>query len=175
MKICYFPGRETSYSRTRTILKGMREAGIEVFDCSCRTRSFFRYIAGFCKFLSHKKKCDLIFVGFLGHFLMPIVKLFTRKKVIFDAFVSVHQTMVFDRKAFQPNSIPAKLSRYIDRFSCDLADMVFLDTGEHIEYFVREYELDRGKFHKLPASADDSVMLPRPGGENKDFTVKDEK
>ena len=171
MKVCYLPGRESSYSRTRVILKGMKDAGIEVLDCSCRRRSFFRYIAGFWKFLLYKNRSDVIFVGFFGHFLVPVVKLFTGKKIIFDAFVSVYQTMVFDRKIFKPGGFFAKLARFIDRQSCKLADKVFLDTEQHIEYFAGEYNISRDKFCKLSASADDSVMYPRPDIEGEEFVV----
>ena len=171
LKICYFPGRESSYSRTRVILKGMKDAGVEVLDCSYPERKFFRYIAGFWKFLLYKGKSDIVFIGFFGHFIMPVVKLFTGKKIIFDAFVSVYQTMVFDRKVFRPGTFPARLARLIDRVSCRLADAVILDTDQHIEYFVREYNLKRDRFYRIPASADDSVMFPRPGTDDGDFTV----
>lgn len=149
----------------------MRKAGIEVFDCSCSKKYHLRYIITFFKFLKCKNKCDLIFVGFLGHFIIPLVKMFTRKKVLFDAFVSVYQTMCFDRKAFDPGGFPCELARFIDRLSCRLADKVFLDTEQHIEYFVREYKLNRDKLYRLPASADDSVMFPRRETENEKFIV----
>lgn len=162
MKICYLPGRESSYSRTRVFLKGMRDAGVEVFDCSYPEKKFLRYIIGFWRFLINKGKSDVIIVGFMGHLLVPLVKLFTRKPVIFDAFVSVYQTMVTDRQEFVPGGPRAKMARFVDRFACSLAEAVLLDTDAHINYFVSGLGIDRKKFYRVPASADDSVMYPRP-------------
>ncbi|MBU1657124.1 MAG: glycosyltransferase [Candidatus Omnitrophica bacterium] len=171
LKICYLPGREFSYSRTRIFLKGMTEAGIDVYDCSGSGKGFFAYVSGFLKFLMKKGKCDIVLVGFMGHTLMPLVKLFTRKKIIFDAFISIYQTLVFDRGVLAPGSLFAGAARFIDRFACSIADLVLLDTDQHIEYFVREFKLDKNKFRRIPAGADDSVMYPRDDIEGGEFLV----
>jgi len=169
--ICYLPGREASYSRTRVLLNGMKAAGLHVLDCSSEKKSFLRYLVSFFKFLKYKSKCDVIFVGFLGQFLVPLVKLFTRKKIIFDAFVSVYQTMVFDRKKFRPNGLFSKLSRFIDEYSCRCADVVFLDTQQHIDFFASEYSLPREKLNKLLVGSDDTIMFPQDLPANEPFTV----
>lgn len=159
--LCYIPGREQSYSRNRVLLKAMKQAGLQIIDCSSAKRTVFRYLLVMLRFLRYKRSCDIVFVGFLGHFLIPIIKLCTRKKIMFDVFVSVYMTMVIDRKKFSANGIPAKLARCIDKWSCRLADVIFCDTEQHKEYFIREYGIDRDKFHILPVGSDDSVMYPR--------------
>lgn len=171
LKVCYWPGRESSYSRTRVILRGLKQAGIEVYDCSSEGKTFIRFLKGFLKFLSVKKKSDLILVGFFGHFLVPVVRLFTRKKIIFDAFVSVYQTMVSDRQVFKSKGILSCWARMLDRLACHFAEKVLLDTDQHINYYVEEYNLAHSKFLRLPASADDSVFFPRPEKSGGDFMV----
>jgi len=171
LKVCYWPGRESSYSRTRVILRGLKQAGIEVYDCSSEGSTFSRFLKGFLKFLSVKKKSDLILVGFFGHFLVPVVRLFTKKKIILDAFVSVYQTMVFDRRVFKSKGILSCWARMIDRYACRLAEKVLLDTDQHINYYIEEYGLKRSKFLKLPASADDSIFFPRPEMSGENFLV----
>lgn len=171
MKICYLPGRERSYSRTRVLLKGMTEAGIRVIDCSYLKRSPLRYIVSFFRFLKEKDRCDVIFVGFFGQFIVPFVKIVTRKKILFDAFLSTYQTMTEERKAFAFGSLTAKFARFIDKFSAELADKVFLDTDQHIDYYSKEYGLNRDKFLKLPAGSDDSVMNELAGEASDDFIV----
>lgn len=151
----------------------MREAGLKVCDCSHASKSIFRYILGFIKFLRYKRTCDIIFIGFLGQFIVPFIKLLTKKPIVFDAFVSVYQTMVFDRNKFKKDSLPAKVAKCIDRLSCRLADKVFLDTNRHIDYFVDEFGLSRRKFARILVGSDDRVMYPRPfiHNSNKDFLV----
>ncbi len=170
MKICYIPGRESTYSRTRVILKSMKEAGIEVYDCSFHKKSFVRYFISFFKFLRYKNKADIIFIGFFGHLFVPIIKIFTKKKILFDAFVSIYQTCVFDRKSFKQNNILAYIARYFDRLSCRLSDKILLDTNQHINYFVNEFKLNKSKFSRLLLGSDESVMFPRET-KNSEFIV----
>ena len=171
LKICYFPGREANYARNRVLLKGMREAGLVVYDCSYSKKNSLRYIVGFIKFLHFKDRCDIVFVGFLGQFLVPLVKLFTKKVVVFDAFISIYQTLAFDRRAIPPSGVLARLARFLDRFSCRLADKVFLDTQQHIDYFVAQFRLDKNKFSRIFVGSDDSVMHPRQRSDSSDFIV----
>jgi len=171
ISICYIPGRETNYSRNRVLINSMKEAGIEVYDCSFPYKNFIRYILSITKFILRKNKCDIIFVGFLGQFIVPIVKIFTKKKIVFDAFISIYQTLVFDRKSINSKGILAKLSRFIDSHSCKLSDHVFLDTEQHINFFVNEYELDKNKFSKLLVGSDDSIMFPQENLKSKEFIV----
>ena len=172
-RICYIPGRESGYSRNRVLLKSLRDAGFVVYDCSSPVRHCGRYVFSFWKFLRCKGECDIILVGFLGQFLMPFVRIFSRKPVVFDAFLSVYQTMVFDRCIFRENGLFAKFAKLVDKYSCQLADRVILDTNEHIAYFVSSFQLDRNKFFRVPIGTDESIIFPSQSsvGEKGKFRV----
>jgi glycosyltransferase involved in cell wall biosynthesis len=154
IEICFLPGRESSYARCRVLLTGLRAAGLIVHDCSSSKKNVLRYFIGIVRFLKSKRECDVIFVGFFGQFLVPVVRLFTRKRIIFDTFLSAYQTLAFDRKIINPKGIRAAVVRLVEKLSCQLADACLLDTEQHIEYFVGEYHLDRGKFHRSFLGAD---------------------
>jgi hypothetical protein len=102
-----------------------------------------------------------VFVGFYGQPLLPIVKLLTRKPIIFDAFVSTYDTLCFDRKWFKPNSVGGRLAYWLDRYTCLLADKVLLDTKAHADYFVETFDLPREKLSVLYLGYDDSIFYPR--------------
>jgi glycosyltransferase involved in cell wall biosynthesis len=159
IRVCFLPGRESFYARSRVLLKGMREAGLIVHDCSSSERSFLRYLVAFSKFLKFKRESDVILVGFFGQGLVPIVRLCTRKKIIFDTYLSAYQTLAFDRKAIAPEGLSAAAIRFVEKLSCQLADACLLDTKQDIEYFVREYHLDRTKFRRSFVGAEDSDTL----------------
>ena len=161
IKVCFFPGRESSYARTRVFLKGLQSIGLSVFDCSSPQKKIFRYLSGFFKFLKYKSKSDVILVGFLGQFLMPFVRLFTRKIIIYDAFISIYQTLAFDRKSIGEEGVYASLARWIDRYSANLADHVILDTNQHLHYYVKEYGLPKEKMSRVLVGSDDSIMHPQ--------------
>ena len=90
-----------------------------------------------------------------------MAKFLTRKPVIFDAFVSIYDSTVFDRKNTKERSLKAKYFWFIDWLSCKLADKVILDTNEHIKYFVSEFGLKREKFERIFVGTDGSVFYPR--------------
>ncbi|MGH9986490.1 MAG: glycosyltransferase, partial [Nitrososphaeraceae archaeon] len=107
IRVCFFPGRESSYARSRVLLTGLRAAGLIVHDCSSAKKNRLRYLISVVRFLRSKHKCDIIIVGYFGQFLVPIVRLFTRKKIVFDTFLSAYQTLAFDRKVINPKGIGA--------------------------------------------------------------------
>ncbi|MGI5991525.1 MAG: glycosyltransferase [Methanosarcina sp.] len=157
--------------RNAVILKGLKEAGVEVIECTSSSASYpHRFTEIFKKFLLNKdKEYDAIFVGYFGQPLVPICKKFTNKPLIFDAFLSTYDTMCFDRKRFSPSSIPGKLFYWFDKHSCELSDGVFLDTNSHIDYFVNTFGLDRSKFNRIFVGADESVFFPQKCEKKDDF------
>jgi len=159
IRVCFFPGRESSYVRSRVLIKGLREAGLMVYDCSHPARNSFRYLIGFVRFLTFKNRSDIIFVGFFGQFLVPLVRLFTRKRIIFDTFLSAYQTLAFDRQSISPRGFRAAIIKTIERLACQQANLCLLDTNQHIEYFVKQYRLDRDRFRRSFLGADDSISV----------------
>ena len=176
MRIIFISGREPSYVRNAVILRGLRENGIDVINCTDTSGSYVvRYPKVMGKFLLRKRKAyDAVFIGFFGQPLVSIVrKLIPRDKpIIFDAFLSAYDTMCFDRKKFRPESLMGKYFYRMDKHSCELADKVLLDTNAHIDYFVNTFGLEREKFQRVFIGADDSIFYPRDvARDNKKFTV----
>lgn len=110
MKILFISGREPEYTRNQVILKGLRENNVEVVQCTDSSKKYtLRTLKVLLKFIfTNKRNIDLIFVGFLGQHLMPFVHLFSKKPIIFDAFISTYDTLCFERKKFKPKSLIGK-------------------------------------------------------------------
>ncbi|MEK7127728.1 MAG: glycosyl transferase family 1, partial [Patescibacteria group bacterium] len=137
MNICYFGSYDKEYPRNRTIIKGLIKNGEKVYEChSNKSIISGRWIILFYNFL--KIKCDLIIVGFPGHIdVFPawiLAKIF-RKKLVFDAFISLYDSRCFDRKDFLPNSWQGKALWLVDKISCTLPDKILMDTKTHVNYF----------------------------------------
>ena len=163
MKILFISGREPNYTRNAVILKGLRENDIEVIECTDSSDSYlFRYPKSFGKFIFKRKEdFDIIFIGFFGQPLVPIIRTLTNKPIVFDAFLSAYETMCFDRKRFKPNSLGGRFFYWLDKHSCEVADKILLDTNAHINYFVDTFGLKREKFQRVFVSADDSIFYLR--------------
>jgi glycosyltransferase involved in cell wall biosynthesis len=171
MRILYVGSFDRNYSRNRIILKGLAKNGVEVLQLP--------YARRFSKLSELFRRCDAdydaIVVGFLGHYDIPFASLLARrskKPLVFDVFVSLYDTFVFDRRLIAKGSFKSYFYFYLDKFDCMLADAVLLDTDEHINHFSEEFKVKREKFRLLRLGADDDIFFPRePAGASDRFKV----
>jgi glycosyltransferase involved in cell wall biosynthesis len=89
--------------------------------------------------LRYLGRADVVLVAFRGHEILPLCRLLTRKPVIFDAFVSVYDTLCLDRKRVRFDSPAGKMLKWYDAFLCRLADEVLVDTEAHAGFFRKEF------------------------------------
>jgi glycosyltransferase involved in cell wall biosynthesis len=161
IKICYFGHYKPRYSRNRIIMKALRKAGAEIIEVNDQSHGILRYPKLFAK--SIIKKFDLMIVGYIGHTDMPLAKLVCALKgipVVFDAFLSLYEANVEDRRLSKPGSLSALRWHCFDRAACRLADYVLLDTNAHIQYFMENFRIPEKKFYRVWVGADDEVMYP---------------
>jgi len=74
--------------------------------------------------------------------------------------------MCFDRKRFKPNSLGGRIFYWLDKYSCEIADKILLDTNAHVDYFVNLLGLKREKFQRVFVGADDSIFFPQNAKRN---------
>jgi len=174
MIILYFGIYKPSYPRNKIIIDGLRENGVEVFEC--RTRPGlgwqFRLLFKYLSFVIHHSLArrslgeggsfDIMLVGFPGQEVMFLARLICWKPIVFDVFTSHYMGYILDRKYFSPTGWRAKYYRFMDRWSCKLADLVFLDTQAHIDYFTKEFQLPARKFFRVFLGAKSDVFKPLP-------------
>jgi glycosyltransferase involved in cell wall biosynthesis len=162
LKVLFISGRESAYTRNSVILKGLKANGVEIIECTDSSKSYLlRYPKVLLKFIFKKREdFDLIFIGFLGQPLVPIIKKISNKPIVFDAFLSTYDTMCYERKKLKPDSVGGRFFYWLDKRSCELADKVLLDTDAHIDYFVNTFDLKRDKFQRVFVGADDSIFHP---------------
>lgn len=171
MRVCYFGIYDSNYSRNKELIRGLKENDVEVIECRVAPNEKYKYWKLFKK---HKKikNYDLMIVGFPGHPVMFLAKLVCRKKIVFDAFVSLYDSNIFDRKTHSPHSLKALKYWLLDWLSCKLANKILLDTDEHIKYFVKTFGTKKEKFKRILVGGDDTIFYPRNYQKNTDkFSV----
>jgi len=161
VRICYIAGREESYSRTRMILTGLRQAGFDVVTCLPPGKSFKYYPRLIWEFLRRKRGCDLVVVGFYGQLLFPFVRLLTRKPILYDVYISTFDTMVHDRGKGGATSWRARFYWWSDALSMLWADRILLETVDHIRDYAKKFGVEENKFSHIFLAADDAVMRPK--------------
>lgn len=162
--ILYFGIYNPEYSRNRVLIRGLKECEVNVIECRQSSKSRFKYLKLLMKYLKTRPKYDVMIVGFPGQEVMLLARFLTFRPIIFDAFTSHYGGYILDRKYYSKNSLRAYYYRFIDKFSCSLADKVLLDTQAHIDFFIREYNLAPEKFKRLFVGSDIDIFYPRESG-----------
>jgi glycosyltransferase involved in cell wall biosynthesis len=173
MKILYFGIYDPKYSRNAVIIKGLRENGIDVLECRYNRKGALKFICLFWRYWRFFGKYDIMIIGFPGHEVMFLARFLTRKPIIFDAFTSHYGGYILDRKYYSKRSPRAYYYRFLDKWSCRLADLVLLDTQAHIDFFIKEFGLPPEKFKRIWVGADDNIFYRSITAqkENEIFTV----
>ncbi|MFH1367088.1 MAG: glycosyltransferase [Patescibacteria group bacterium] len=164
MKVLYFATYYIDhYVRQDVIIDALEKIkGIELIKCVVNKKSPLRYFQAIGKFIfTSKKDVDVIFVGFRGHEVLPLLRLLTRKPIIFDAFLSLYDTLCFERKKFSPNSLAGKFLFWFDRHNLKIADHVILDTKAHANYFRDVFRVPEKKLTFLYVGSDQNIFYPR--------------
>ncbi|MDF1666821.1 MAG: glycosyltransferase [Planctomycetota bacterium] len=181
MRVCFWGTFDRDYSRHQILAKGLAENGVELLYCheavwqksADKTKAYkgafgklvlafqlaFAYLKLTLRYLFMPRH-DIILVGFLGHFDMFLARFLASlfgRKLVFDVFISLYDTSVHDRALTKDGGFWARSLKRLDRLSVRLADLVLLDTPEHIDYFVEALSCRRESFLCLPVGANDTI------------------
>lgn len=95
-------------------------------------------------------------------YLFGIVPRRCRPKVIIaDAFISLYDTIVVDRKMVPPHSVVARLIKRIESRAYDVATVVIADTELNASYLSEIFEMPREKVISVPLSIDEVLFSPK--------------
>jgi glycosyltransferase involved in cell wall biosynthesis len=188
MRVAWFGTYSTGegYPRNRVLIEGLRRNGVtveEVNACFWRGAAdkiagmtgvrgglgtAFRYARAWLRLVRLFARCgphDVVVVGYTGQvdvFLARFLWAGSGRPVVLDAFLSLHDTLVRDRRLVREGSVAARLLRFLDRTSCRAADLVLLDTAAHADWFARFTGLPRERFFAVPVGEDDRVFPSAP-------------
>lgn len=160
MTIVYFGDFDPNYARNKVIIDGLRLNGIEVVLCNDRSRGRRKYLQ-LARMYRQLPTHDAIIVGHSDNrWMTPLVKLFSRKKIVWDGFYSIYDSWVFDRKLVLPNSLKARYYWCMDWLNCRLADAIITDTQQHINYFVTTFKANPLKFSRVFVGTNNLLFHP---------------
>lgn len=183
LSICYFGtySAGAGYPVNRVLIEGLRRAGASVWECHVGVGgpSSERWKAGrgvlamlglvvrwawaWCRLTARwiaGPPTDVVIVGYLGHVDVWLAKALTRRPIVLNALLSLHDTVVNDRGLIPARSLGARALRALDRLACRAADLVLLDTHTHIEYFRSEFGLAADRFRRVWVGSDHAATSP---------------
>ncbi len=161
-KVLYFGIYDPNYSRNRVIITGFMLNGYEVTECRINPREN-KGLSKYWKLLKlglefKKKKFDLIVLGFPSQTIVWLAFLIFGKRTIFDAYLSLYDSNVYDRKIHKKWSIGGLKDYVFDWMGPCLSSKTLLDTNQHIDYYSKTFHINRRKFVRVLIGADDQVF-----------------
>ncbi len=179
MRVLYFgtysvgPG----YPRNTVLIESLRAAGADVKECraplfrgagdkvatasslrgalSAAARGLVAWASLAARFPFAGPR-DVLIVGYTGHldlFLARALSLLWRRPIVLDAFLSLHDTVVGDRKLLAHDSLAARGLYAFERTALSCADLVLTDTAAGAEFLATSYDLPRRRFVALPVGS----------------------
>jgi glycosyltransferase involved in cell wall biosynthesis len=173
-RICAIGNFNPEDVRFWVIQKGLRGEGYELICCNTDRRGILKkYIDLWKKSKICLSNTDILYVPFSGHALVPLAWILAKRRhipLIFDAFISLYDTYVQDRKTVSRFHPKAWIFWLVDWFSCLLADIVLLDTEDHAEFFHRAFGVPLSKILVLPIGSRTDFFRPLPPSPQRDHT-----
>ena len=170
-QVCFFGIYDSNYSRNRVIRRSLEENGFNIVECNLDPKKYsklIKYLKLFQKAWSIRSTAfSFVLVAFPGHSVVWLAKLIFKGTIVFDAFLSVSDSNYNDRKVYNFISIRHFYDLFLDWSSCFFADVVILDTYEHIKFFNKNFMVSRSKMVRVLVGTSEDVFYPREGVINK--------
>lgn len=162
--VCFFGIYDPSYSRNRVLISGFKENKWNVIECRVDPKKNGGIKKYFYLWKEYKKvknnKFDIVLVAFPGHTVVWLARILFGKKIVFDAFLSLYNSNVEDRKIYSPLSIWAIRDWSMDYISGYLSKIILMDTEAHINLFSKKFYISSKKFIRVFVSSDPKVFYP---------------
>lgn len=183
MRVVYWGTYDTGKPRNRIILRGLKENGIQVLECHAeiwegiedksqvtgkldRVQLIVRWILSYPRLLLRYLRLPehaAVIIGYVGQIdvlvLWPFAKL-RGVSIVWDAFMSLYDTVVEDRNLFGTRHPLARLLFALDWLASRAADRVILDTQAHGQYFIETFGLPPEKVGRVFVGAETDVFRP---------------
>ena len=109
---------------------------------------------------------DVVFVPYMGHLDVILLRPFARlrgARLVWDALLSLHGTLVEDRGLVAPASLAARAIRRLDWLAFRCADQVVTGTRARARQYAREYGLDESRVTPIFVAAELAHFHAAPG------------
>lgn len=155
MRICYV-NFNLDNPRDRITLRGLRENGVVVKEISDSASGWRKYWRIARAYRACERECDMVMVGYAGSALVILMRLLTRKKIVYNALSTFYDSMIVSRfggTLFSPRSAWYYL---IDTIAFRSADRVFVECQAQKDLAVRVYGISPKKLSVHFVGADDT-------------------
>lgn len=194
-RVLFWGTYDLSKPRTRILIAGLREHGVQVDECHASiwedvrdkgtlrpstiarrlVRAGVSYPRLIAQFLRGQAP-DVVVIGYLGQLDVILLFPFARLRgvpVVWDQFISLYDTVVSDRQKLSRKHLLARALYVWEWVACRAADRVLMDTREHARYVAETFGLGPLMVQSVWVGAETSVFsaLPRRPNRSGPLTV----
>ncbi len=146
-KILIIGSYTADYPRNKVLLDVLKER-YDVEEANIKEQGLRKYALFLRQLFLQGREKDMVIAMQPAHkfaLLLFCYKIFTRKRIIIDAFYSIYDSFVYDRKLVGRVSVKAVYYYILDFLLCRAGDMMLFDTKEHKKYFQKTFRLSHKK------------------------------
>ncbi|MEI6125978.1 MAG: hypothetical protein WCQ99_05415, partial [Pseudomonadota bacterium] len=160
--LCYFSIYTRQLPRDAICLKGAEQNGMNIIRIVDASPSLLKYMRLVKRYFFEGTDCTAVLIGYLSNVLVPLLRIVSRKKIIYNALCSLYEGSVLDRQDFSPWSLRGMLNWLIDFFAFHCADVVLVESNEQKQFISGMFKVRKDKLVRVWTGADDAVFYPDP-------------
>ena len=166
MKILYLSFTNLDHSSNPVYIKGLLANGVEVKAFHGSLKEIIKY------YFANRKGADYIIVGVDNPILVPWLKLFSRKPVVYYALCSVIERLIISRGLAAKYSPKYWLYWLQDFLACHLSKLVMVESEHQKDFFKKTFGIPEKKLFVARTGVDEDKFYYDPSvKELDDFTV----
>lgn len=161
-KIIYLTYTRPDYSLNATVIKGLRENGIEVIDFHVKSRGIPGFSEALSFYRNNSQNLDVLMIGCDSPALAIFMRFFCWKKIIYNAVLSVYERMIISRELASKVSLKAIYYWLLDFMAVDFADLTMVESDKQVDFFEKLFSVSRKKLFRSYISVDEDNFYYDP-------------
>ena len=193
-RVVFWGTYDTGKPRTRILLRGLQEAGVEVIECHVplwsgvedksqlsgwwsRLRYILMWLISYPILIARYLRLpahDADIIGYMGQLDVLVMWPFARLRgvpIVWDALMSLYIAIVVDRQLLSPRSPLARLLYAWEWVGTRAADLIILNHQVVVDYWAELFGLPAEKFKTAHIGAEIDAFPARKPGEGDDVAI----
>ncbi len=160
LTICYFGIYRPAVPRDGVYLEGLKKRGIEVIECVDNSSGLLKFFRLAKKLRILKNQYDIIWVGYLSTMVVPLARLVSRRKIVFNSLDSWYDRTVLDRGEYSKFSPKALLILLFDFLAFHMADTILVESEQQKLFIAKKFFVSPKKLEVAFTGVDENVFHP---------------
>lgn len=155
----YYIQTKHNYAPDKRLVDGLRQNGHMVSTLSETNISVKKYFSLGRKFLANKETYDAVIIGYtLPHFV-PLIRLLTIKKIVFNAIASQYEANVISRNIYGSHPLMTFKWWIVDFISFHLSSKILLESNAQIDFVHNLFLVPRRNLVRSWVSVDENIFF----------------